>query len=196
MGLLVLTLALATTARARTGRGEAAVLLVLTVATVLIFGPPGLIWPLAFVLRACSPAVGSARDRVVSWRASCSSPWPRWGGRAAGGGRRRARQADRGERVPDLPRRPPGRRLRRQLPAPAPDHRRTRGVARARLQVPYSAGVLSTAVVVLAIVLFASGAAGLSTELADVPWCSPLPRRRSRSTSRPGRRRSPTSVRS
>jgi hypothetical protein len=50
MGLLVLTLALATFAPDRSGRGGAGVVLLLTVATVLIFGPPGLIWPLAFVV--------------------------------------------------------------------------------------------------------------------------------------------------
>ncbi len=163
MGLLVLTLALATAARAPTGRREAAVLLVLTVATVFIFGPPGLIWPVAFVLvgvfagRWQRPRSRGELARQLVLAAAALGAVALLAAAAGALGKQIGASGFRiylgGPPAGDF-----GGNFPRQLPITE-----GLGVWLGRdFRFPYSGGVLSPAVVVLAIVLFASAAAGLA----------------------------------
>ena len=170
MGLLVLTLALATSARARTGRGEAAVLLVLTVATVFIFGPPGLIWPLAFVLlgvfagRWQRPRSRRKLARQLLVAAAALGAVALLAAAAGALGKQIGASGFRiylgGPPAGDF-----GGNFARQLPI-------TEGLGAwlgRDFRFPYSGGVLSPAVVVLAIVVFASAAVGLSRSWRTSP---------------------------
>ncbi len=162
MGLLVLTLALATSAGGPSGWGEAAVLLVLSAATVFIFGPPGLIWPAVFLFgrvfaeRWQPPRSRAALARQFGVAVAALGTVALLVAVASALGNRIGASGFRiylgGPPAGDF-----GGNFPRQLPI-------SEGLGvwfGLDFRYPYAPGVLPTAAVVLAIALFASAAAGL-----------------------------------